>query len=70
MTLRAEAIYENGVLKLAVPLPLREHQKVDLVINSGPSWAERTAGILRWNGSAKDLRRIAEEDEFGIMGAQ
>ena len=61
MTFKTEAIYENGVLKLAAPLPLREHQKVELVISSEPSWAERTAGILRWNGELEDLRRIAED---------
>jgi predicted DNA-binding antitoxin AbrB/MazE fold protein len=70
MTFKAEAIYENGVLKLALPLPLQEHQKVELVIDAVPSWAERTAGILRWTGDANDLRRIAEEDEFGIAGTR
>ncbi len=70
MTLKAEAVYENGVLKLAAPLPLLEHQKVNLIINAEPSWAERTAGILRWNGNAEDLRRIAEDDDFGILGTR
>jgi len=27
MTLTVEAIYENGTLKLAEPLPLREHER-------------------------------------------
>ena len=31
-----------------------------------PTWAERTAGLLRWTGNSEDLRRIAEGDEFGI----
>jgi len=70
VTFKAEAIYENGVLKLAAPLPLQEHQKVELVINAGPSWAEQTAGILRWDSNAEDLRRIAEDDEFGILGTR
>lgn len=70
MTIKAEAIYENGMLKLSAPLPFREHQKVELVINAEPSWAERTAGVLRWNGEAEDLRRIAEDDEFGILGTR
>ena len=46
MTIKAEAIYENGVLRLSAPLPFQEHQKVALVIDVEPSWAERTAGIL------------------------
>ena len=28
MTLTVEAVYENGVLKPAQPLPLKEHEKV------------------------------------------
>ena len=70
MTLKAEAIYENGVLKLAAPLPLPEHQKVELDIRAEPSWAERTAGILRWSGSMEVLRKIAEDEEYGILGTQ
>ena len=70
MTIKAEAIYENGVLKLSAPLPFQEHQKVELVINGELSWAERTAGILRWNGETEDLRRIAEDDEVGILGTR
>jgi predicted DNA-binding antitoxin AbrB/MazE fold protein len=70
MTLQAQATYDDGVLKPSAPLPLREHQKVELVIQAEPSWAERTAGMLRWNGDPADLRRIAEDDEFGLLGAE
>ncbi len=70
MTLKSEAVYENGVLRPMAPLPLREHQKVDLVIQADPSWTEQTAGILRWNGDPADLRRIAEDDEFGVLGTR
>ena len=54
MTIKTEAIYENGMLRLSAPLPFQEHQKVELVINAEPSWTERTAGILRWHGEAED----------------
>ena len=30
----------------------------------------RTAGLLRWTGDPEDLRRIAEDDEFGVMEAR
>ena len=46
MTFQSEAVYENGVLRPAAPLPLDEHQKVELVIKTERSWAEQTAGIL------------------------
>ena len=70
MTIKSEAVFENGLLRPMDPLPLREHQKVAIVIQAEPSWAERTAGILRWTGDPEDLRRIAEDDEFGISGTQ
>lgn len=69
MTISVEATYENGVLKLAQPVPLQDHQKVEVVIHTEPSWADATAGLLRWTGSHEDLRRIAEDDEFGIVEA-
>jgi predicted DNA-binding antitoxin AbrB/MazE fold protein len=62
-----EAIYENGVLRPSQPLPLREHESVRLTIESDVTWAERTAGMLGWMGDPEVLRRIAEDDEFGVL---
>ena len=70
MTLTVEAIYENGVLKPAQPLPLEEHETVRITIEPQRSWAERTAGLLEWTGDPEVLRRIAEDDEFGIAGVK
>ena len=67
MAITVEAIYENGVLKLAEPLPLQEHEKVRVTIEPKPSWVDRTAGIINWTGNPEDLRRLVEDDEFGIM---
>ncbi len=67
MTLTIEAIYENGVLKPQEPLPLQEHEKVRITVESERTWAERTAGMLQWSGDPDVLRRIAEDDEFGIL---
>jgi predicted DNA-binding antitoxin AbrB/MazE fold protein len=67
MSITVEATYENGVLKPSQPLPLREHEKVQVTVESERSWAERTAGMLRWTGDPDLLRRIATEDEFGIL---
>src|SRR5205823_13708221 len=61
MTLTVEAVYENGVLKPAQPLPLKEHEKVRLTIEAEGSWVERTAGMLEWTGDPEVLRRIAED---------
>ena len=67
MAITVEAVYENGVLKLADPLPLNEHEKVQVTIEPKVSWAERTAGMLPWSGDPELLRRIAEDDEFSIL---
>jgi predicted DNA-binding antitoxin AbrB/MazE fold protein len=70
MTFTVEAIYENGVLKPAQPLPLKEHETVRITIEPRLSWAERTAGMLQSKGDFEDLRRIVEDDEFGILEAR
>ena len=66
MPMTIEAIYEDGVLKPSRPLPLDEHEKVRITIEPQISWAERTAGMLKWTGDPEVLRQIAEDDEFGI----
>jgi predicted DNA-binding antitoxin AbrB/MazE fold protein len=44
MAITVEAVYENGVLKPAQPLPFKEHEKVALTVEpAGPSLAERIA---------------------------
>ncbi|HBI44773.1 MAG TPA: hypothetical protein DDY78_18255 [Planctomycetales bacterium] len=67
MSLTFDAVYENGVLKPAQALPLQEHEKVRVTIEPGLTWTERTAGMLKWTGDPEVLRRIAEDDEFGIL---
>jgi hypothetical protein len=32
MTITVEAVYENGVLKPAQPLPLAEHERLEIVV--------------------------------------
>jgi predicted DNA-binding antitoxin AbrB/MazE fold protein len=70
MPITIEAIYENGVLKPSQPLPLEEHETVRITIEPRISWAERTAGMLQWTGDPEVLRRIAEDDEFGLLESQ
>ena len=57
MPLTIDATYENGVLAPKEPLPLKEHEKVRITIEPEISWAERTAGMLSWNGDPAILRR-------------
>lgn len=70
MTLTVEAVYENGVLKPAKPLPLQEHDRVHVTVHVKQSVARESAGMLRWRGDWETLRRLAEDDEFGILESQ
>jgi len=70
MPITIEAVYENGVLKPSQPLPLEEHETVRITIEPQRSWAQRTAGMLQWPGDFEDLRRIVEDDEFGVREAR
>ena len=67
MSITVEATYEDGVLRLPQPLPLDNHAKVQVTIHTQTSKAEQTAGLLRWTGDPADLRRLAEDDEFGVL---
>jgi predicted DNA-binding antitoxin AbrB/MazE fold protein len=69
MPLTVEAVYENGVLKPAQPLPLKEHEKVQVTIQPKTSWVDETYGIIGWKGDVETLRRIAEDPEFSILEA-
>ena len=46
MALTVEAVYENGVLRPAEPLPLKEHEKVRVTVEPArpPIW-ERIAAL-------------------------
>ncbi len=64
MTLTIEAIYENGVLKPTEPLPLREHEKVQITVQTAISRARQTAGLLRWTGDPALLERFIMDAEL------
>jgi predicted DNA-binding antitoxin AbrB/MazE fold protein len=64
MSITIEAIYENGVLRLDRPLPLKEHEKVQVTVVQLPSLAERSYGMMGWTGDAATLERVALDPEF------
>lgn len=39
MSITVEAIYENGVLRPAQPLPLAEHERVQVTVDQAPAAA-------------------------------
>ena len=64
MTLTVEATYEHGVLKLSQPLPLKEHERVQITVHTTESALVRAYGIIGWTGDAETLERIAVDSEF------
>jgi predicted DNA-binding antitoxin AbrB/MazE fold protein len=66
MAIVVEATYENGVLRPAQPLPLAEHEKVQITVDTALSRVRATAGLLGWKGDAETVERIALDPEFGI----
>ncbi|HYV36096.1 MAG TPA: antitoxin family protein [Gemmataceae bacterium] len=67
MTISAQATYENGTLVPDKPLPLKEHERVNITIQPALSVARQTAGMVPWTGDIETLERIACDPEFGIM---
>jgi len=67
MAITIEATYENGVLKPAQPLPLREQEKVSITIHPKESLARQTAGMIPWTGDLETLDRLIRDPEFGIL---
>ena len=59
MPITVEATYENGVLKPAQPLPLKEHEKVQVTIHPPVSRVRATAGLIGWTGDPAVVERIA-----------
>jgi len=64
MPLTVEAIYENGVLRPAHPLPLKEHEKVQLTVLQETSVAQQTFGLMGWTGDAATVERFALDPEL------
>jgi predicted DNA-binding antitoxin AbrB/MazE fold protein len=59
MSLTVEAVYEDGVLKPAEPLPLQEHEKVLVTVLRVGRVAQQTYGLLGWKGDAATVERFA-----------
>lgn len=64
MAITVEAVYENGVLKPAQPLPFQEREKVQVTVQAALSRARQTAGLLRWTGDPALLERFIMDPEL------
>jgi predicted DNA-binding antitoxin AbrB/MazE fold protein len=64
VAITVEAVYENGVLRPAQPLPLREHEKVQVTVETKKSWVEETAGIMGFQGTVEQADYFAMDAEL------
>jgi len=64
MSITVDAVYENGALKLAAPLPLKEHEEVRVTVHSGKNWEEHAAGTMGFTGSAEKAEYFARSPDL------
>ena len=64
MAIIFEAVYEDGVLKPEQSLPLKEHERVSVVIQQRASVAQATYGMLGWSGDAESADYFAMDPEL------
>jgi len=64
MAITVEATYENGTLKLAQPVPLKEHEKVRVTIEPAENWVQATAGMFGFQGSTEEAEFFAMDPEL------
>ena len=64
MTITVEATYENGVLKLAKPLPVQDNTKVQVTVQTAGNWVYATAGMMGWTGTSEELEYFALDPEL------
>ena len=73
MTITVEATYENGVLRLTGPLPLKEHEKVQVTVHTPATIqaaveaVQRSYGLLGWTGDAAAFDRLLQESEHDFL---
>jgi predicted DNA-binding antitoxin AbrB/MazE fold protein len=64
MTLTVEAVYENGVLKPTQPLPLKEHERVQVTVHTPAPDILQAHGIVGWKGTSEELAPFALDPDF------
>jgi predicted DNA-binding antitoxin AbrB/MazE fold protein len=59
IAITVEAIYENGVLRLAEPLPWKDSERVRIAISSLDSPLLKAYGIMGFQGTAEEAEYFA-----------
>ncbi len=64
MQITVEAVYEDGVLKVAQPLPLQEQERVQVTVHSSTSSLLSSYGIVGFNGTSAEGDYFAMDPEL------
>jgi predicted DNA-binding antitoxin AbrB/MazE fold protein len=64
MAITVEAVYENGVLKPAQPLPFKEHEKVQVTVCASVSKLADLYGIMGFQGTVEEADYFALDPEL------
>ena len=66
MSIEVEAVYESGMLKFDQPLPLKEHQRVKVVVDDSSGPASRSANQAGWWQAIQEI--LTEQRERRFVG--
>ena len=64
MTMTVEAVYENGVLRPAEPLPWKDGERVRVAVSSLESPILKAYGIMGFKGTAEEADYFALDPEL------
>jgi predicted DNA-binding antitoxin AbrB/MazE fold protein len=64
MAITVEAVYENGVLKPAEPLPWKDGERVRVTVSSLDSPLLKAYGIMGFQGTAEEADYFAMDPEL------
>jgi predicted DNA-binding antitoxin AbrB/MazE fold protein len=64
MAITVEAVYENGVLRPAQPLPLKDGERVRVAVSSLDSPLLKAYGIMGFQGTAEEAEHLALDPDL------
>jgi predicted DNA-binding antitoxin AbrB/MazE fold protein len=64
MSLTVEAVYENCVLKLDGPLPLKAHERVQITVHAPIHCLADSYGMMGFKGAAEQADYFAADPEL------
>jgi predicted DNA-binding antitoxin AbrB/MazE fold protein len=64
MAITVEAVYENGLLRPAAPLPWKNGERVRIAVSSLDSPILKAYGLMDFKGTADEAEALALDAEY------